>query len=153
MSDRSTLSCPSCQHTEVCGPTAMLDWLRRARAIRLDVEHEPELVAELFRATAAKFRCRQCGATGLVAQPAEPEDDETWGMARKCAACGRPIPPERLEALPTTTLCVACQSQDDRGQAADAPEYCPRCGNVMVVRQSRTPGVTRYVVACPKCGR
>jgi len=25
-----------------------------------------------------------------------------------CARCGRPIPPERLEALPETRVCVAC---------------------------------------------
>ncbi len=27
-----------------------------------------------------------------------------------CANCGNPIPPERLEARPESTLCVACKS-------------------------------------------
>ncbi|OYN94669.1 TraR/DksA family transcriptional regulator [Propionibacteriaceae bacterium ES.041] len=32
-------------------------------------------------------------------------DEGTYGV---CANCGRPIGDERLEALPTTTLCVDC---------------------------------------------
>ena len=32
--------------------------------------------------------------------------DGTYGT---CESCGRPIPQERLEALPYTTLCVDCQ--------------------------------------------
>lgn len=31
----------------------------------------------------------------------------TYGI---CANCGRPIPPERLEARPESTLCVTCKS-------------------------------------------
>ncbi len=30
------------------------------------------------------------------------------GTYGRCAQCGNPIDPERLEALPTTTLCVNC---------------------------------------------
>ena len=32
-------------------------------------------------------------------------DEGTYG---KCERCGRDIPPERLEARPTASLCVAC---------------------------------------------
>jgi DnaK suppressor protein len=32
----------------------------------------------------------------------------TYGI---CANCGKPIPPERLEARPSATLCVNCQQQ------------------------------------------
>ncbi len=32
-------------------------------------------------------------------------DEGTYGA---CTACGRPIPPERLEALPWTALCIEC---------------------------------------------
>lgn len=35
-------------------------------------------------------------------------DEGTYG---KCESCGRPIPLERLEAIPTATLCVACKQQ------------------------------------------
>jgi DNA-directed RNA polymerase subunit M/transcription elongation factor TFIIS len=153
MHESFEVSCTACGHTETVGPTAMLDWLRRARRIRADVEHEPELLAELFRAASAKLACPECGAVGLVARPVASENDEAWGVARQCAACGRPIDRERLEALPEATLCVACQARDDRGESPDAPEYCPKCGSIMVTRQTRSPGVTRYVVACPKCGR
>jgi DnaK suppressor protein len=31
-----------------------------------------------------------------------------------CEDCGQPIPPERLQAVPEATRCVACQSQRDR---------------------------------------
>lgn len=36
------------------------------------------------------------------------------GVYGKCTECGDPIPPERLEILPYATLCVRCQSQQDR---------------------------------------
>jgi RNA polymerase-binding transcription factor DksA len=153
MQEALEITCPTCRHTAVVGPLAIVDWLRRERRIRGDVEHEPEMIAELFRASADRLRCPQCAAVGLVARTVEAENDEAWGMARPCAVCGRPIDRERLEALPAATLCVACQSRDDRGESPDAPEYCPKCGSAMVVRQTRTPGVTRYVVACPQCGR
>ena len=34
--------------------------------------------------------------------------DGTYGS---CATCGRPIPPERLDALPATGSCVECAAQ------------------------------------------
>jgi DnaK suppressor protein len=34
-------------------------------------------------------------------------DDGTYG---RCATCGKPIPFERLEAIPMTSACVACQT-------------------------------------------
>ena len=33
------------------------------------------------------------------------------GLYGKCESCGDDIPPERLEALPFTTLCVKCASE------------------------------------------
>ncbi len=35
-------------------------------------------------------------------------DDGSYG---RCDGCGGPIDPERLEALPHATLCLACQSR------------------------------------------
>jgi RNA polymerase-binding transcription factor DksA len=32
----------------------------------------------------------------------------------RCEDCGQPIPPERLQAVPEATRCVACQAQYDR---------------------------------------
>ena len=36
------------------------------------------------------------------------------GIYGKCAACGANIPEERLEYLPTTSLCLTCQSLKER---------------------------------------
>jgi len=41
-------------------------------------------------------------------------EDGTYGL---CDNCGKPIPPERLEALPQATLCLDCKAR----QAKDAP--------------------------------
>jgi hypothetical protein len=89
---------------------------------------------------------------GLAVSAADVGEDEEWAMARSCEGCGRAIAYERLEVFPDTRLCVACQEQADRGEAADADQYCPRCGGLMKLGQSRR-GVTRYVMVCPKCRR
>lgn len=36
------------------------------------------------------------------------------GTFGSCERCGNPIPPERLEAIPTATLCVACKQLASR---------------------------------------
>jgi DnaK suppressor protein len=43
-------------------------------------------------------------------------EDGTYGS---CDSCGKPIPPERLEALPQATLCLDCkerQAKDAKGK-------------------------------------
>lgn len=37
------------------------------------------------------------------------------GMYGVCEVCGRPIPEERLEIVPETTLCVACAGKREQG--------------------------------------
>ena len=37
------------------------------------------------------------------------------GMYGVCEACGNPIPEERLEIVPETTLCVACAGKREQG--------------------------------------
>lgn len=128
----------------------MVQWLRTVKMVRRDAAPEPDLLPELFRAAAPRFACPQCGAIGLSTGAADDEDDEAWGMARKCDGCGRRIARERLEVFPETRLCVDCQAKSDRGEAVAPAEYCPRCGSVMTMRQSRR-GVTRYVMICPNC--
>jgi len=145
------LACPGCRYTNVCSPLAMLEWLRRAKMVRRDVQPDVELIEELFRAAARKFTCPECGTTGLIVRAAAREDDEDWGMARACDECGRPIARERLEIFPDTRLCVACEGSEDRGELTGPAEYCPRCGNLMTVRPTRTAGITRYKLACSKC--
>ncbi len=38
-----------------------------------------------------------------------------------CEECEAEIPPGRRQAIPGVRLCVACQSAQDRGQAAGSP--------------------------------
>jgi RNA polymerase-binding transcription factor len=40
-------------------------------------------------------------------------DEGSYGI---CARCGREINTERLEALPSATLCITCQSEVERGR-------------------------------------
>jgi hypothetical protein len=153
MNDRLELSCPNCSYTLVCGPGAMLDWLRQARIVRRGVEPEQELLAELFRTSAGKFTCPECGKTGLQARTVDDGDDEAWGLARRCEGCQQPIDRERLEALPDTRLCTKCQAGDERGAPSGPAEYCAKCGEIMVTRPTRGAGVTRYQTVCPSCRR
>jgi predicted RNA-binding Zn-ribbon protein involved in translation (DUF1610 family) len=131
----------------------MLDWLRSVRMVRRGAEPELAVLGELFRSGAGKFQCPDCGALGLAIRPAAEEDDEAWGMARRCDACGKPIARERLDALPDTRLCAACQAGDERGESCGPAEYCPKCGAVMTLRQSRGAGLSRYEMMCPNCRR
>jgi predicted RNA-binding Zn-ribbon protein involved in translation (DUF1610 family) len=151
MTLQAELSCPQCSWSNGCGPTAMLDWLRGVKMVRRDAAPEEDLLGELFRSAAAKFTCPKCGRVGLVARDAPPENDEEWGMARACQACRRPIARGRLEAFPDATLCVECQGKVERGEDSGPAEYCPRCGNIMRLKQTRSSGVTRYVLACSQC--
>ena len=40
-------------------------------------------------------------------------DEGVYGV---CARCGREIATERLEALPSATLCITCQAEVERGR-------------------------------------
>lgn len=153
MRDSVKLACPHCSYSALCGLGAMIDWLRRARMARRDIEPDADVLGELFRAAAGKFACPQCGGVGMAVGDADAEDDEAWGMARRCDGCGQPIDRERLEALPEARLCMACQAGDERGDSGGPHEYCQHCGEVMVTRPSRGPGVTRYRTVCPSCRR
>ncbi len=39
-------------------------------------------------------------------------DAGTFGI---CRTCGKPIPPERLEAIPYATQCIDCKRKEERG--------------------------------------
>jgi hypothetical protein len=151
--DSLQLRCGDCQETQLCGPAKIDAHLRRAGMLRSEQTPEIEILHELLRAAAGAIVCSSCGSTGLlVEQPAE-DDDETWGGSRKCEGCRKPIPTERIAALPQVRYCAECQSASERGESLDEVEYCSRCGAVMEVRQTRGAGITRYVMACTECGR
>jgi hypothetical protein len=150
MEARRELRCSQCQWAVVCDIDAMIAWLQRHGRLRRAQEPEPALVEELFTVAAGQFSCPECGGTGLlVGSPGD--EDEDWGTPRPCEICGQPIPAERVAALPETRVCATCKQYEEAGKPAD-PEYCPRCGAIMEVRQSRGPGIARYTMVCPECG-
>jgi predicted RNA-binding Zn-ribbon protein involved in translation (DUF1610 family) len=130
----------------------MLAWLRSVKMARRETEPDLDVIGELFRAAAGKFKCPGCGAVGLDVREVEELDDEAWGMARKCESCGKPVDPERVELFPDARLCVACQRKADTGQDDAPADYCPRCGGRMTLRRA-SQGVTRYRLYCPACRR
>jgi Prokaryotic dksA/traR C4-type zinc finger len=81
---------------------------------------------------------------------------------RPCIGCGRPIPPERLEAIPDATRCVLCQQRTE-STASDwhvSEVECPRCASHgvksrMVWCTARDPAkFSGYFLGCsrfPEC--
>ncbi len=98
--------------------------LRSLRAIRRDsrslTSDIPQDTAEqcvaayskefLFEYSSAQHRRLQMVETALGRM-----DDGTFGQ---CVACGEKISPKRLQAVPWTQLCVACQEKLERGELA-----------------------------------
>jgi DnaK suppressor protein len=92
---------------ELAATRISLEQLRSQRASRFDDdEHDPDgspLSAEwtrvdgLRRATEGRISDVDAALANVKA-----------GRYGVCLSCGRPIPPGRLEARPTATLCVAC---------------------------------------------
>lgn len=145
------LLCPHCDWTETCGPDGVTAWLGKARKLRAGRPLEDDVAFEVLRGAAGALACPACGGRGLAVQPVVEED---WPEARRCAYCRQPISPERLEALPDADCCAACQQRAERGNAPTEVEYCPKCGAPLVLRLSRSAGITRYVRACtnvPPC--
>jgi hypothetical protein len=81
---------------------------------------------------------------------------------RPCASCGRPIPPERLEAMPEATRCVPCQQRTESTPSdwRVSDIACPRCAahglkSRMVWRIARDPAkFSGYFLGCsrfPEC--
>ncbi len=147
------LRCRSCDWCERCGPHRVAAWLRKAGKLRPDRQPEPDILYEVFYATVGQLTCPQCGKMGLVVGPAA-EDLAHWPGPRLCECCGKPIPKERVEAIPNATRCAACQRDGEAGRPRERIEYCPRCGSPLEVRVVRSGGRTRYVLACsanPPC--
>jgi hypothetical protein len=148
------LTCSACGAVSVCGPTEILARLRAAGMLRREKEPSWELIAELLPGAAERLACSSCGQAGLTITPLKDEfDDMPFGSAdRPCVSCGRPIPPERIEVFPDARYCAQCQEQGERGNDRESPEFCPRCGAVMVPRMCSGRGISRYEMRCPDCG-
>lgn len=152
--DYLELRCPDCSWSEVCGREGQARWLRAAKKIRAGREPEAAILEELFRSNARHWACPRCGRTGLAVAVAV--DEAAWGDEPLCAECRRPISRDRLEAVPGTTRCAACQQNEEQGRSPEGVEYCPRCGAAMALRLSGAGGLSRYVLVCtgnPPCRR
>jgi DNA-directed RNA polymerase subunit M/transcription elongation factor TFIIS len=147
------LVCRDCGAVSLCGPTEILARLRAAGMLRREKEPSWELISELLPKARDRFLCAQCGAANVTVTPLEDEfDDEPGTAGRACIDCGQRIPVERLALFPEMTRCARCQQRRESGQDAETPEFCPRCGAVMVPRMCSGQGITRYAMRCPDCG-
>lgn len=80
--------------------------------IAVDDEHDPEGSNTAFeRAHVSALLDRTRDHLAAVDQALERLDRGTYG---RCASCGEPIPPERLDALPATVTCVRCAAARPR---------------------------------------
>ena len=149
------LNCRRCGWRTVCGRDEAVARLRLIGLLRREPEPEDDLVAALLVEAAPRMTCPICKEKTLSASPTDAGDDDEWQAAVLCEVCRAPIPPERLEAIPGTKRCTACQGKAETGQLADAePEYCPHCGAPVELRVSRGGGITRYKRFCtgdPPC--
>lgn len=144
------LHCPDCGHVERCSLSQMLTRLQSLGLMRRSREPEPSLVVELFKSSAAKFACGRCQHVGLAATVAGGDEWSDFDGGRTCEMCGQPIARERLEALPDTRRCAACQQRDEADLPGEA-EYCPRCGEIMKLRLTNRRGLNQYALVCPQC--
>lgn len=141
--------CPHCDHHTFWGPEAMLARLREQGRMRRDKSPNIDTIWLLLESILDQVPCEACHQSGLELQDWSDDFDDDLGV-KPCQRCKQPIPRERLEALPGTTRCVACQGKPLTPQ--DESDFCPRCGSHLSVSTSRGAGVTRYVQRCSGCG-
>lgn len=145
------INCPNCGWHRLVAVGEKLRLLQNAGMLRREENADPSIIEELFRGSAAKLTCGDCGRVGLrIDLPRE--EEEAWGDARVCQQCRKTIPPERLEIFPDTKSCVACQQKDEDGEDDTTPDFCPKCGEIMISGTSHGGGLTRYRLRCPRCG-
>jgi DnaK suppressor protein len=93
----------------IAAMTVDLDAVAKASAgSNLDDEHDPEGSTVAFeRELAAGMRSAARKHLADIDAALEHLAD---GRYSECERCGRPIAPERLQALPSTRVCIACAS-------------------------------------------
>ena len=146
-------TCPYCGSQERLDAAELSARLRRLGMLKRDDQRDPVFLVQLAATQNPRLVCFSCGRGGVKVDLADDRDE--WDLPTKpCAACGQPLPPERLELFPESELCAACQQRVDRGGSPDQhDDYCPRCGTRMVVRQRRGSGIAAYEMICPDCRR
>jgi hypothetical protein len=140
----------------VCGVDDAIARLRLIGLLRREREPDDDFVAALFFESAPRMTCPICKEKRLAASPIDAQDDDgQWQAAVLCEVCRTPIPPERLDAVPSTKRCAKCQglAESDKLSSIE-PDFCPNCGALVDVRVSRGSGITRYKRVCtgdPPC--
>jgi ssDNA-binding Zn-finger/Zn-ribbon topoisomerase 1 len=78
-------------------------------------------------------------------------------LSRLCQRCGCRIPQERLEAVPATTFCAACQkvSEEEASSPSSSGMECPRCASKkirskLVWRRARDPYTPDEFLGCSR---
>lgn len=146
------ISCNSCGHKRVLS-SDYLEEISSKLSINVSGINK-HILSEILN----KFRCSKCGAKDaeIIVEDAEQKimfDDSK--LARTCIVCGKPIPVERLEAVPDTKRCVSCREKFEKGEEdKEEPVYCKRCGAPMVWRVRTSVLPTKYFLGCsnyPKC--
>lgn len=151
------LNCGHCGWRTICGIAEAASRLRLIGLLRREPDPDEGVLAELLVEAAPRMTCPLCKEKHLTATASTTvaTDDDDWQSAVLCDVCRQPIDPERLEAIPATKRCVACQGKSESGQLDDEhPEYCPQCGAILELRVSRGSGITRYRRFCtgePPC--
>jgi hypothetical protein len=152
------LICGHCSWRTVCGREDAIARLRSIGMLRRDPDPDDEMIRVLMVDSVSRMICPNCSEKRLTAHPLNsdelPEDVE-WQTAVLCEVCRQPIPPERLEAIPTAKRCVTCQGKAEVTTGADeTADYCPHCGAPVQIRVSRGAGIMRYKRFCtgnPPC--
>lgn len=151
---RFRLRCSACAHVTVIDFDEAVSRLRQHGHFRRADADSAEVVLALLELVAASWSCDRCPSNGLAVtrdhRLAACEEESAWENSRPCAKCRRSIAPERLEALPNATLCIACET-GSRDANHEEPSFCTRCGARMEVARSRRAGPTRYILECPIC--
>lgn len=126
-------------------------YLRFKRAVKAAGLDEAAVVASEFVLSAEVVSEEPDDAGAVVDIPVRP-----------CVGCGRPIPPERLGAIPDATRCVPCQQRTESATSDwhVSEVECPRCASHgvksrMVWRTARDPAkFSGYFLGCsrfPEC--
>jgi DnaK suppressor protein len=77
-----------------------------SEASNADDEHDPEGATIAYERTQIAARIEEARASLEAVNRAMAQLSD--GHYGECSVCGSPISPERLEALPTTDVCIRC---------------------------------------------
>lgn len=126
--------------------------LARRFDARVDVT-DLDAVRAAICASLSRLRCASCDARRAkwVEYEADASGSESRQPAVACEVCDVLIPPARLDAVPGTTRCVACESLTEGGvERKAAPCNCRRCGASMCWRVRRIEEPVQYFLGCSR---